>query len=120
MIALGGWLPVSTGAEGRAAAAVHQQVVAFYVPWDDASRTSLVRHIGQIDWLVPVLATVNGFGLDNPYQRTGFASFDVGARTKFAYGDLVLAVHATVEYIKSKIPPMFATQLDRLLEGGDS
>jgi cellulose synthase/poly-beta-1,6-N-acetylglucosamine synthase-like glycosyltransferase/peptidoglycan/xylan/chitin deacetylase (PgdA/CDA1 family) len=58
--ALGGWLPVSTGAEGRAAAAVHQQVVAFYVPWDDASRTSLVRHIGQIDWLVPVLATVNG------------------------------------------------------------
>ncbi|WP_019830841.1 glycosyltransferase [Sphingomonas sp. PR090111-T3T-6A] len=58
--ALGGWLPVSTGAQERAAAAVHQQVVAFYVPWDDASRTSLVRHIGQIDWLVPVLATVNG------------------------------------------------------------
>ena len=53
---LGGWMPVSTGA----AAAVHQQVVAFYVPWDDASRASLVRHIGQIDWLVPVLATVNG------------------------------------------------------------
>ena len=57
---LGGWLPVSTGAAGRAAAAVHQQVVAFYVPWDDASKASLVRHIGQIDWLVPVVATVNG------------------------------------------------------------
>jgi len=28
------------------------------------------------------------------------------------------AAQATVEYIKSKIPPMFATQLDRLLEGG--
>lgn len=53
---LSGWMPVSTDA----AAAVHQQVVAFYVPWDDASKASLVRHIGQIDWLVPVLATVNG------------------------------------------------------------
>jgi hypothetical protein len=30
------------------------------------------------------------------------------------------AAQVTVEYIKSKIPPMFATQLDRLLEGGGS
>jgi hypothetical protein len=30
------------------------------------------------------------------------------------------AAQATVDYIKSKIPPMFATQLDRLLEGGGS
>jgi hypothetical protein len=30
------------------------------------------------------------------------------------------AAQVTVEYIKSKIPPMFSTQLDRLLEGGGS
>jgi hypothetical protein len=30
------------------------------------------------------------------------------------------AAQVTVEYIKSKIPPMFATQLDRLLESGSS
>jgi hypothetical protein len=30
------------------------------------------------------------------------------------------AVQATVDFIKSKIPPMFATQLDRLLEGDGS
>ncbi len=30
------------------------------------------------------------------------------------------AVQATVDFIKSKIPPMFATQLDRLLDGGES
>lgn len=29
------------------------------------------------------------------------------------------AVLATVDFIKSKIPPMFASQLDRLLEGGE-
>ena len=27
------------------------------------------------------------------------------------------AAQATVEFIKSKIPPMFASQLDKLLEG---
>lgn len=30
------------------------------------------------------------------------------------------AAQATVEFIKSKIPPMFASQLDKLLEGGGS
>lgn len=30
------------------------------------------------------------------------------------------AAQATVDYIKTKIPPMFATQLDRLMEGGGS
>jgi len=30
------------------------------------------------------------------------------------------AVLATVEFIKSKIPPMFASQLDRLITGGDA
>ena len=53
---LTGWLPSS----GKAAEAVHQQVVGFYVPWDDSSRASLIRHIGQMDWLVPVLGSVTG------------------------------------------------------------
>jgi cellulose synthase/poly-beta-1,6-N-acetylglucosamine synthase-like glycosyltransferase/peptidoglycan/xylan/chitin deacetylase (PgdA/CDA1 family)/spore germination protein YaaH len=53
---LTGWLPAS----GKAAEAVHQQVVGFYVPWDDSSRASLIRHIGQIDWLVPVLGSITG------------------------------------------------------------
>src|SRR5579859_3530113 len=47
---LGGWMPA--GGTSKVAAAVQQQVVAFYVPWDDASKASLVRHISQIDWLV--------------------------------------------------------------------
>jgi cellulose synthase/poly-beta-1,6-N-acetylglucosamine synthase-like glycosyltransferase/peptidoglycan/xylan/chitin deacetylase (PgdA/CDA1 family)/spore germination protein YaaH len=53
---LGSWLPGGS----KAAASVHQQVIGFYVPWDDASKASLVRHIGQIDWLVPDLIFVNG------------------------------------------------------------
>ncbi|WBO22054.1 glycosyltransferase [Sphingomonas abietis] len=54
--ALGGWLPGSS----KAASSVQQQVIGFYVPWDDASKASLVRHIGQIDWLVPDLIFVTG------------------------------------------------------------
>jgi cellulose synthase/poly-beta-1,6-N-acetylglucosamine synthase-like glycosyltransferase/peptidoglycan/xylan/chitin deacetylase (PgdA/CDA1 family)/spore germination protein YaaH len=53
---IGGWLPGSS----KAAQSVHQQVVGFYVPWDDASKASLVRHISQIDWLVPDLIFVTG------------------------------------------------------------
>ncbi|MDB5702919.1 MAG: glycosyltransferase, partial [Sphingomonas bacterium] len=53
-----GWLPA--GAGSPAVAAVHQQVTGFYVPWDDASKASLVRHIGQLDWLVPVISTITG------------------------------------------------------------
>lgn len=53
---IGAWLPGSS----KAAADVHQQVVGFYVPWDDASKASLVRHIGQLDWLVPDLIFVTG------------------------------------------------------------
>ena len=37
-----------------------QLVVGFYVPWDDSSRASLARHIGEIDWLVPAIAYVTG------------------------------------------------------------
>jgi peptidoglycan-N-acetylglucosamine deacetylase len=34
--------------------------VAFYAPWDPSSVASLQRHIGDIDWLVPVWVTVTG------------------------------------------------------------
>jgi len=34
--------------------------VGFYGPWDESSRTSLQRHIGDLDWLAPVWVTVTG------------------------------------------------------------
>jgi len=34
--------------------------VGFYTPWDENSTTSLQRHIGDLDWLAPVWATVTG------------------------------------------------------------
>ncbi|HWW47429.1 MAG TPA: polysaccharide deacetylase family protein [Xanthobacteraceae bacterium] len=49
------WLP-SGGASTRS----DPITVGFYVPWDDASRASLARHIGQLDWVVPSLYAVNG------------------------------------------------------------
>ncbi|MDO6416473.1 glycosyltransferase [Sphingomonas sp. BIUV-7] len=45
-----------------------QTVVGFYVPWDDASRASLSAHIGEMDWLVPVLANVTGPNHDFAYK----------------------------------------------------
>ncbi|MBU6207317.1 MAG: polysaccharide deacetylase, partial [Alphaproteobacteria bacterium] len=53
---LSSWLPRPR----RGAENVNQRVVGFYVPWDPVSRESLERHIGDIDWLVPVAATING------------------------------------------------------------
>src|SRR3954464_6860847 len=44
------WLP---GANSKPAH--RQNVVGFYTPWDDASHASLAAHIGELDWLVPVL-----------------------------------------------------------------
>lgn len=51
------WLP---HARPATAAQVKQISVGFYVPWDDASRASLVAHIGQLDWLVPGLISMTG------------------------------------------------------------
>lgn len=53
---LAAWLPVVSTSLHR----THPLSVGFYVPWDDASRASLARHIGQLDWLVPALYAVNG------------------------------------------------------------
>lgn len=48
------WLPQHGTAVGRSVD------VAFYVPWDDASRASLRQHIGQIDWVAPALLSITG------------------------------------------------------------
>ncbi|WP_293883179.1 glycosyltransferase [Sphingomonas sp.] len=55
---IGSWLPSTT----PAATAVNQITVAFYVPWDPDSKASLERHIGQLDWLVPTLASFTDAG----------------------------------------------------------
>ncbi|MEO6718249.1 MAG: glycosyltransferase [Novosphingobium sp.] len=51
------WLPANSTNRGGN---VKQIRMGFYVPWDDASRASLVAHIGEIDWLVPGLVSVTG------------------------------------------------------------
>jgi peptidoglycan-N-acetylglucosamine deacetylase len=51
------WLP---GGGTKAEQKVNQLKVGFYVPWDDASRASLVAHIGELDLLVPGLISVTG------------------------------------------------------------
>jgi peptidoglycan/xylan/chitin deacetylase (PgdA/CDA1 family)/spore germination protein YaaH/GT2 family glycosyltransferase len=55
---IGSWLPGTT----RAANAVNQITVGFYVPWDPDSKASLERHVGQLDWLVPTLASFTDAG----------------------------------------------------------
>lgn len=55
---VGSWLPGTT----RAATAVHQITVGFYVPWDPDSKASLERHVGQLDWLVPTLGSFTDAG----------------------------------------------------------
>ncbi len=55
---LGAWLPKAR----IGAAATHQVSVGFYVPWDPDSKASLARHVGQLDWVVPSLASVTGGG----------------------------------------------------------
>ncbi len=58
------WLP---GSKKRTPQ--RQIVVGFYTPWDDASHASLAAHIGELDWLVPVLGTVTGPNHDFAYDR---------------------------------------------------
>ncbi|MBB4840219.1 cellulose synthase/poly-beta-1,6-N-acetylglucosamine synthase-like glycosyltransferase/spore germination protein YaaH/peptidoglycan/xylan/chitin deacetylase (PgdA/CDA1 family) [Sphingomonas kyeonggiensis] len=49
------WLP-----RGKAHASSAPLSVGFYVPWDDASRASLRRHVNDLDWVVPSLYSVTG------------------------------------------------------------
>ncbi|HWI87273.1 MAG TPA: polysaccharide deacetylase family protein, partial [Sphingomonas sp.] len=53
--AMTAWLPGSSSAAPQ-----RQTIVGFYIWWDDASRASLAAHIGEIDWLVPVVGSVVG------------------------------------------------------------
>ncbi|HKY80948.1 MAG TPA: glycosyltransferase, partial [Sphingobium sp.] len=52
---MAGWLP-----RNRRARAAHPVRMAFYVPWDDASKASLRQHVKQIDWVAPALLSVTG------------------------------------------------------------
>ena len=54
--AFGAWSPRAS----TTTAARNQLVVGFYAPWADDSKASLVRHVGQLDWLVPALMSVSG------------------------------------------------------------
>ncbi|WP_219893455.1 polysaccharide deacetylase family protein [Aquisediminimonas profunda] len=57
MASIKSWLPGGgTVAEHK----VNQVKVGFYVPWDDASRASLIAHIKELEWLVPGLISVTG------------------------------------------------------------
>jgi cellulose synthase/poly-beta-1,6-N-acetylglucosamine synthase-like glycosyltransferase/peptidoglycan/xylan/chitin deacetylase (PgdA/CDA1 family)/spore germination protein YaaH len=47
-------------ATAAAAAMSHPLYIGFYGPWDESSRASLQRHIGDLDWLAPVWVTVTG------------------------------------------------------------
>ncbi len=52
----GAWLPSATIQRRRGA----RELFAFYMPWDEASRRALRDHLGEIDWVVPGLATIAG------------------------------------------------------------
>lgn len=49
------WLP-----HGAAREAPRQRVAGFYVPWDEASATSLRAHVGQLDDVIPASVTIAG------------------------------------------------------------
>ena len=57
------WLPPSRAGVAR----VKPVSVAFYVPWDPDSRASLIRHIDDIDWVVPAIASVTDAGRTRTY-----------------------------------------------------
>jgi len=61
----GEWLPRSR----PGSTATKPLSVAFYVPWDPDSRASLARHINDIDWVVPGLASVTGAGRIRTYDQ---------------------------------------------------
>jgi cellulose synthase/poly-beta-1,6-N-acetylglucosamine synthase-like glycosyltransferase/peptidoglycan/xylan/chitin deacetylase (PgdA/CDA1 family)/spore germination protein YaaH len=55
----GNWLPA---AAARGAHAGRQLVTAFYTPWDPDAADSFRAHVGDLDQVVPVFATVTGPG----------------------------------------------------------
>lgn len=67
------WLP-----SGHGGSTLRPVRVAFYVPWDDASRASLRRHVGQVDWVAPALVSVTG--ADHRMKVTADAPFNLIVR----------------------------------------
>jgi cellulose synthase/poly-beta-1,6-N-acetylglucosamine synthase-like glycosyltransferase/peptidoglycan/xylan/chitin deacetylase (PgdA/CDA1 family)/spore germination protein YaaH len=53
----GTWLPP---APAKGARNERPLVSAFYVPWDETSSASLRQHVGELDQVVPALATITG------------------------------------------------------------
>ena len=45
---------------GPAAVANTSLAVGFYTPWDDASTASLLRHVDELDWVVPGWLSITG------------------------------------------------------------
>ena len=75
---LAGWLP-----HGGRPLAGRPVDVAFYVPWDDASKASLRQHVTQIDWVAPALLSVTGPHHDlHVTPDTAFASIIHAARRR--------------------------------------
>ncbi|KQT35271.1 hypothetical protein ASG29_03980 [Sphingomonas sp. Leaf412] len=52
----GPWVPGGS----RVGTARRLPVMGFYMPWDGPSRRSLARHVADVDWLVPGVASVVG------------------------------------------------------------
>ncbi len=52
----GAWLPAATTPTDP----TPREVFAFYMPWDEPSRRALADRLGEIDWVVPGLATIAG------------------------------------------------------------
>ncbi|MHA6720093.1 glycosyltransferase [Sphingomonas sp. RS6] len=50
------WLPAGGAAKHQGA----PLTIGFYVPWDQSSADSLVRNIGDLDWVVPAFVSVTG------------------------------------------------------------
>jgi peptidoglycan-N-acetylglucosamine deacetylase len=91
------WLP---GAQRASTRQIDEIKVGFYVPWDDTSKLSLQHHIGDLDWVVPSLLTING-----PSHKL----FEV-PDPKY---DAIIA-HALV---KPKILPMVQNTIDDIWDG---
>lgn len=60
----GAWQPVANASADRGP----REVFAFYMPWDAPSRRALRDRLGEIDWVVPGLATIAGPGRAMTYE----------------------------------------------------
>lgn len=64
------WLPHHKGTKGQ----TDPLAVGFYVPWDDASRSSLASHVSQLNWVIPAFYSVTG--PNHTFTATADPGFD--------------------------------------------